>query len=52
MKTYIRFAILIAMSAPCLLTFNGNMECWFYNLIGIAYSYWFGKNIRNLFVNR
>ena len=42
-KNVLLFSLLVA---PCLLIFNGNLECWFYNVIGLVYTYWLVKTLK------
>lgn len=41
--------LLNVMALPCLLLFNENMECWFYNVIGICYSFFFAMEMKKAF---
>ena len=41
--------LLNVMALPCLLMFNENMECWFYNVIGICYSFFFAMEMKKAF---
>lgn len=49
------FAVLLvamAMTMPALLIFNGNVETWYLNLLGIAYAAWMVRQLQTTKIGR
>lgn len=38
--------LLSLIISPCILMFNENMECWFYNVVGLVYTYFLVRNLK------
>lgn len=45
-RMIVNVLLLNVMALPCLLALNENMECWFFNVMGILYTYFFAMGIK------
>ena len=51
-KDWAVLAASMAMTMPALLIFNGNVETWYLNLLGIAYAVWMVRQLQTTKIGR